>query len=74
MTNVHMFKLSIGLHVATWEKEEHYMAKFLVPTSFFLSFQILHAFKDTVGEETWTPFWNHCPDMLRERLRAEYNL
>ena len=36
------------------------------------SLQILHGFKDQVGEENWQQFSEQFPPLLKERLAAFY--
>lgn len=39
-----------------------------------LILQILHGFKNQVGEENWTKFSDQFPQPLRERLTAHYGV
>jgi len=38
------------------------------------SFQILHGFKNQVGEENWKHFYDQFPQQLQERLTAAYGV
>lgn len=38
------------------------------------SLQILHGFKDQVGEENWQQFSEQFPPLLKERLAAFYGV
>lgn len=38
------------------------------------SSQILHGFKDQVGEENWQQFSEQFPPLLKERLAAFYGV
>lgn len=45
-----------------------------VPLTPLLSLQILHGFKDQVGEENWQQFSEQFPPLLKERLAAFYGV
>ena len=40
----------------------------------YIPFQILHGFKDQVGEDNWTKFSDQFPQPLRERLAVHYGV
>jgi len=40
----------------------------------FLPSQILHGFKEQVGDETWNRFREQFPQPLKERLNANYGV
>lgn len=44
------------------------------PLTPLLSLQILHGFKDQVGEENWQQFSEQFPPLLKERLAAFYGV
>lgn len=37
-------------------------------------FQILHGFKNQVGEDNWRQFSEQFPQILKDRLHAQYGI
>lgn len=60
--------------VGLWGERLHLMALPRGRPSPPASSQILHGFKDQVGEENWQQFSEQFPPLLKERLAAFYGV